>query len=241
MQATGASETLDLEGIAVGPDGNFWLGSEGNDSDRPNLVLKVDSLSGAVIEEIRLPAGMTDMRRKNGIEGIAVVGKAGEEIIYVAIQRAWPKEGDTDKVNTKIGRYDTGTGEWGFVHYPLEAEGSGGWIGLSELTLLPNGKFAVIERDKGWGPTTGLNAELKAIYGIDLASAEFRAYDDADGLVTINKILLRNVLPALEAASIWTTEKLEGLAVTADGKAYIVSDNDGLDDATGETVFLRIR
>lgn len=241
MQVTGASAGLDLEGIAQGTDGHFWLGSEGNADTRANLVLKVDP-TGAVVQEINLPAELELNRRKNGIEGIAVTGEAGAEVIYVAIQRAWPDAigGDEDKVNTKVGRYDVASGEWTFVHYPLEAEGNGGWIGLSDLTLLPNGKFAVIERDKGWGPSTGLNAEHKAIYGIDLRSADFRKVDDTNGLVTIEKRLLRDVLPDLEKASIWTSEKLEGMAVSANGAVYVVTDNDGVDDVPGETVFLNL-
>lgn len=237
VQVTGASADLDLEGIAQGPDGNLWLGSEGNSSDRPNLVVKVTS-TGVVMEEITLPAEMVDERRGNGIEGIAVTGEAGAEIVYVAIQRAWPEEGDIDEVNTKIGRYDVTTGEWGFVHYPLEAENMGDWIGLSELTPLPNGDFAVIERDKGWGPTTGPIAELKAIFGVDLASAEFRPYGEE--LVTIQKSFLYDALPVLEKRSIWTSEKLEGLAITPNGRVFAVTDNDGVDDAPGETVFLRL-
>lgn len=235
VQVSGAFESLDLEGIAMGPDGNFWLASEGKPGTRSNLVLKV-AADGTVINEIALPADLEDEARTNGFEGIAVTGTVGAEVVYVAIQRAWPKEGDTDKVNTKIGRYDVASGEWGFVHYPLEAEANGGWVGLSELTLLPNGRFAVVERDKGWGTSTAPVAELKAIYGIDLASAEFKPYGEE--LVTVEKTLLRNVLPDLEKASIWTAEKLEGMAVTRDGKLYIVTDNDGVDDATGETIFL---
>ncbi len=240
LEVTGASADLDLEGIAVGPDGNFWLGSEGNAGSRPNLVLKVDLTSGAVLTEIELPADLVDMRRGNGIEGIAVTGEAGAEVVYVAIQRAWPDEGDTDEVNTKIGRYDVATGTWGFVHYPLEAEGGGDWIGLSELTALPDGSFAVIERDKGWGPTTGFNAELKAIYVIGLADAEFRAFDDPAGLVTIEKRFGTDLVDDLAANSIWTPEKLEGLAVTAAGDVVVVTDNDGVDDAPGETVYLNL-
>lgn len=241
VQVTGASQRLDLEGVAVGPDGNFWLGSEGaGPGGIENLVLKVDAATGAVLSEIPLPAGLVNQRRSNGIEGIAVTGTPGAEVVYIAIQRAWPAEGDTDKVNTKIGRYDVATGEWGFVHYPLEAQGAGDWIGLSEITALPNGKFAVIERDKGWGPTTGFNAELKAVFKLDLAAAEFRAYDDPNGLVAVGKSLLIDVLPALAKNSIWTAEKLEGFAVARDRSMYVVTDNDGLDDAPGETVFLRL-
>jgi hypothetical protein len=52
--------------------------------------------------------------------------------------------------------------------------------------------------------------------------------------------LLIDVLPQLARNSIWTAEKLEGFAVARDGQMYAVTDNDGLDDATGETVFLRL-
>ena len=239
IEVTGASTSLDLEGVAIGPDGAFWLASEGRTGTRPNAILKVDS-NGNVLQEIPLLADLDNLKRNNGFEGIAVTGTPGSEVVFVAIQRAWPNAGDTDEVNTKIGRYEVATGTWSFVHYPLEAEGGGDWIGLSELTLLPNGLFTVIERDKGWGPTTGFNAELKTLYGIDLASAEFRAFDDPAGLVTIGKVLLRDVLPDLEAVSIWTAEKLEGTAVAADGQLYIVTDNDGVDDATGETLFINL-
>ncbi|MGE0624125.1 MAG: esterase-like activity of phytase family protein [Pseudomonadales bacterium] len=239
LMVTGASSSLDLEGIAVGPDGYFWVASEGNAS-RPNLILKVDPATGQVVSEIELPVYLSANARTNGFEGIAVTGEPGAEQVYVAIQRAWPATGDTDGLHTKIGRFDVATADWGFVYYPFEPEGEGDWIGLSELTLLPDGTFAVIERDKGWGPSTGFVAELKALYRVDLAGAEFRAYDDAAGLVTVDKRLIRNLTPLLERRSIFTAEKLEGLAVSAAGRVYAVTDNDGADDAPGETVFLHL-
>ena len=49
-----------------------------------------------------------------------------------------------------------------------------------------------------------------------------------------------HVLPALQAVHGWTQEKLEGLTIGSDGQVYAVTDNDGLKDATGETVFLRL-
>lgn len=238
IQVTGASESLDLEGISMGVDGKFWLASEGNANSRPNMMLKVDT-DGTVLEEIRLPAFLEDNARKNGFEGIAVTGHPGNEIVYVAIQRAWPDAGDTDKVHTKIGRYDVASAEWTFVYYPLESEGNGGWIGLSELTHIGGNWFAVIERDKGWGPTTGLNAELKSIYAVNLGSADFKPYTET--LETVSKTELADLQPALDASSIWGSEKLEGLAITKNGRVYVVTDNDGVDEATGETVFLRIR
>jgi len=46
------------------------------------------------------------------------------------------------------------------------------------------------------------------------------------------------VLPDIAAVSVWEAEKLEGLAITADGRVYVVTDNDGVDESTGETLFL---
>jgi hypothetical protein len=239
-QITGASAAVDLEGIAVGTDGSMWLASEGNAAAVPNLVLKADPATGAVQQEWALPAELASNARSNGFEGISVTGAPGAEVVYVAIQRAWPKTGDVDGVETKIGRLDTATGEWTFVHYPLQPKAGGDWIGLSELTLLPDGTFAVVERDKGWGRSTGFNAELKAVYGVDLATADFRPLADPSGLATVGKTLLRDLIPDLDANSIFTPEKVEGLTVTADGQVYVVTDNDGVDDSLGETVFLRL-
>ncbi|MDZ8119354.1 esterase-like activity of phytase family protein [Pontiella agarivorans] len=238
IPVTGASCGLDLEGISKGWDGSFWLASEGNADDLPNMILKVDR-NGSVLNEILLPDFLEEHARKNGFEGIAVTGWPGREIVYVAIQRAWPNTGDIDKKHTKIGRYDVAKDEWSFVYYPLEAESDGGWIGLSELTHIAGNWFAVIERDKGWGPSTGLNAELKSVYAVRLSKNDFKPYTET--LKTVRKYELADLQPALDASSIWTTEKLEGLAINRFGRIYVVSDNDGVDEAPGETLFLRIR
>lgn len=48
------------------------------------------------------------------------------------------------------------------------------------------------------------------------------------------------MLPALRADNGWTQEKLEGLAILRSGHALAVTDNDGVDDASGETVLLQL-
>jgi hypothetical protein len=110
---------------------------------------------------------------------------------------------------------------------------------------MPDGSFWVIERDKGWGDSTPPNAELKALFRVDLATADFRPYvqpatGTAADLVTVEKTLVRNLVDEITANSIWTAEKLEGFAVNAEGRLFAVTDNDGVDDAPGETVFLRL-
>ena len=131
----------------------------------------------------------------------------------------------------KIARWDGDT--WSFVHYELEVPAAEGWVGLSEITLLPDGTFAIVERDNQLGTA----AAIKRLYGIDLASADFRT-DLTAPLAVVEKTLLADVLDELEANSIWTPDKLEGLSVTSDGRVYLVTDNDGLDESLGQTVFL---
>jgi hypothetical protein len=48
------------------------------------------------------------------------------------------------------------------------------------------------------------------------------------------------MLPIMRATNGWTLDKLEGFAIAKDGTAYAVTDNDGVDEATGETQFFRL-
>jgi len=53
----------------------------------------------------------------------------------------------------------------------------------------------------------------------------------------VTKTLARDILPDLQAPKGRVQDKPEGLAVAADGAVYMVTDNDGVDDSTGETQF----
>ena len=229
---------LDVEGVAVAPEGGFWLASEGrttSGSSRPNLLLKVDE-DGVVESEVPLPAellaaGLTS----SGFEGVAVVGQKTSQYVYAVIQREWASDAAGF---VKIGRYEVATGQWTFVSYGLDAVPAGiaPWVGLSELTLLPNGKFAVIERDN----QLGAEASLKKIYGVDLKSADFQPFVSGTPLPVVAKTQLTDVLDELRSNSVYMPDKLEGLAVGARGDVYLVTDNDGLDESVGQTVFLEL-
>jgi hypothetical protein len=58
-------------------------------------------------------------------------------------------------------------------------------------------------------------------------------------LPVLAKTLLRDVLDDLDAASISGPDRLEGLAVAADGQVYL-ADKDGVDENYAETIFLRL-
>ena len=72
---------------------------------------------------------------------------------------------------------------------------------------------------------------MKRTYTVDLDEAS------GSGLPLLTKTLVRDLLPDLRATNGWVQEKVEGLTVGGNGRGYLVTDNDGVEDATGETVF----
>jgi hypothetical protein len=241
---------LDPEGIAVSSsgDGSFWIASEGagsvDDPDHPvstNNVVVHAAADGAIIETVSLPAAVNDKQRNSGLEGVASVMEAGVEALYVAFQRAWvgdpePENGDAGG-KARIGRYDTSRGNWTFAYYPLDVRESpyGGWVGLSEITALGEGEFALIERDN----QANTDARIKRVYKIDVDGVNFR--QEAMVFDTLNKTLVRDLLPDLEATNGLVLEKIESLAVTEDGDMLFANDNDGVNDSSGETQLIRVK
>lgn len=145
----GATVNYDLEGIAQRSDGSFWLASEGTGTSTTRNLLIEAQRDGTVVREIRLPAAVEALQQSNGFEGVAVTGKVGvNEQVYVAFQREWEND-PTGMV--RIGLYtpaldldpSTEEGEWKFFYYPLDPveSSAGGFVGLSEITALGNGKY----------------------------------------------------------------------------------------------------
>jgi hypothetical protein len=56
----------------------------------------------------------------------------------------------------------------------------------------------------------------------------------------VNKSLVRDVLPDMAAGNGLVIEKLEGLGILANGDVLIVTDNDGVDDSSGETQLINL-
>jgi hypothetical protein len=59
-------------------------------------------------------------------------------------------------------------------------------------------------------------------------------------LPTVTKTIATDLLPAMRASAGWISDKPEGLAALADGEVVVVTDNDGVDGATGETLLLKL-
>ena len=148
----------------------------------------------------------------------------------MAIQREWA---DDPKGQVKLLAYKPKAKEWSAVRYPLEAAAKG-WVGLSEITA-HDGKLFVIERDN----LIGDEAVNKRIYSVALDG--FKPVKLGGELPLVEKTLVRDLLPDLKAATNgYVVDKVEGFAIDAAGNAFVVTDNDGVDDSSGETLFIRL-
>jgi hypothetical protein len=224
--ADGRPVGYDAEGVHARSQGGFWLAVEG-EKGADNKLVRLDA-RGVTRQVVPLPADVAEGLGKQGFEGVtATTDRHGHEIVWAALQRE--VAGDPAGV-VRLGRYDVTAGTWSWYGYRLESTGTpGDWLGLSEITVVGD-RLAVIERDKLNGPA----AEVKRIYTVGLPTSAA----PSGPLRVLPKRLAHDVLPDLRATGGWTQEKLEGLTVGGDGHVYALTDNDALDDATGETVFL---
>lgn len=224
-----AAQKLDLEGITLDGEGGFWLASEGR-TDRltPHALYHVDA-EGRIIEEVAFPEAVLAHEIRFGAEGIAALGEGDEQVLWVAMQREWK---DDPKGQVKLLSYKPSTKEWGAVRYPLETV-EAGWAGLSEITV--HGDFAyIVERDN----QIAGKAVLKKLYRVPLSDLVPAALDGE--LPLVSKEEVRDLLPDLRSTSGYVLDKVESFAVDAAGEGFVITDNDGVDDSSGETMFWSI-
>ena len=235
LKKDGQPVAYDLEGIALKAGGGFWVASEGNPESKNPLtttsVLLAVAPDGTVQDEITLPDALVDQAVRFGFEGVATWGEGDAQKVIVAVQRAWK---DDPEDMAKLAVYDPAAKSWGFVHYPLEKPAGEGWVGLSEITALGGDRFAILERDN----QPGAAAAFKSVTVISLAGVEPKPYGET--LPVVTKTVALDLLPAMRATKGWISDKPEGLALLANGELVAVTDNDGVDNATGETLFLRL-
>lgn len=219
------AQKLDLEGITLDGEGGFWAASEGR-TDRviPHALYHI-SAEGEIKAEIGLPAELMAVERRFGFEGITKVG----DTLWMAVQREW---GDDPENHAKLVAYNLETEEWGAVHYP-KAEPTTGWVGLSEITAHGDHVY-VVERDN----QHDFRAVTKKVYRIPLSEMQPAAL--GSDLPVVSKELVRDLLPDLKSTGGYVLDKVEGLAITPSGEAFVSTDNDGVDDHSGETMFFSI-
>lgn len=223
-----AAQKLDLEGIVADGEGGFWLASEGR-SDRliPHAIYHVDA-EGAIRREIPLPEALLDNEIRFGFEGITLVG----DTLWLAVQREWQ---DDPAGMVKLLAYNTAEETWGAVHYPLDAASGaeGAWVGLSEITAHGDHVY-FIERDNQIAGSAAVK-KLTRVALAEMVQAEL-----GGPLPVVTKELVRDLMADLATGGGFIAEKVEGFAVDAAGNGWLVTDNDGTNDSSGETMFWSI-
>ncbi|QRY48241.1 esterase-like activity of phytase family protein [Mycolicibacterium boenickei] len=216
--------TLDTEGISARPDGGFVLAVEGEDGPGNQLVYVASD--GTIEKRVSLPKDIAAQLGSNGLEGVAFQSSSAGNAIWLALQRELKSD---PKGVVRIGRYTPDGDKWEWFGYQLDSTSAkDDWIGISEISV-HNGELLILERDKLNGP----DARLKALYRVSIPESA-----GAGKLQVLPKTLARNLVPDLQATNGYVQEKVEGVAIAGNQNLYVVTDNDGLDDANGETVFL---
>ena len=219
----GQPVTLDVEGVSARPTGGWVLAVEGEEGPGNQLVFV--AADGSIENKVSLPDDVANGLGGQGLEGVAVDG----DNVWVAVQR----EVKTDpKGVVRIGRFTPADNKWEWFGYQLEnTTTEGDWVGLSEIQVR-DGNLLLLERDKLNGP----DAKVKAIYSVKIPSGG-EAFEPGSGPSVLPKTLARNLLPDLQATNGFVQEKVEGFAVAGNGNLYVITDNDGVEDANGETQF----
>ena len=224
------TQMLDIEGLVADGEGGFWLASEGDSRNLiPHALYHVDA-EGVIDEEIGLPAELLANEQRYGFEGITIVGAGEDRMLVMAVQREWK---DDPKGQVKLLAYKPESEEWSAVRYPLDPTGQG-WVGLSEITFHDDALY-IIERDN----LIGTAAKNKRLYKVALNSFRPVALDAE--LPVVEKTLVRDLINDIQSATNgYVVDKVEGFTIDAAGEAYFVTDNDGVDDSSGETIFVRL-
>ena len=216
------AQLLDIEGITTDGEGGFWLASEGRtDQLIPHAIYHVNA-EGGIEESIPFPPELLAIEARWAAEGITQIG----DTLWLALQRQW----EDDPENTvKLVAYNLETGTWGAVRYPTEPT-EVGWVGLSEITA--HGDYVyIIERDNQIGQA----AQVKLLTRVPIS--ELQPAELGGELPLVSKEEVRDFIPDLTATGGYVVDKIEGFAVDASGEGFAVTDNDGVDDSSGETLF----
>lgn len=223
-------QKLDLEGITLDGKGGFWLASEGR-TDRltPHALYNVNA-KGEIKKEVAFPDALLASEIRFGSEGVTAIGQGDDMVLWIAIQREWK---DDPKGQVKLLSYKPSAGEWGAVRYPLDAPSKGAWVGLSEITAHGDTVY-IVERDN----QIGENAVEKKLYSVPVS--ELNPVEIGGDYPVVTKTEVRDLMPDLASLHGYILDKVEGFAIDANGEGFAVTDNDGVDDSSGETMFWSI-
>ena len=244
-----SADGLDPEGLAIAPDGTFWV----SDEYGPHLV-HFDA-SGRTIERInpfgsgtggrRIPLVYATRRPNRGMEGLTITpdGKTLVGIMQFPLYNP-SATAVSGSLVTRILTFDIATGATKQFVYLIERANL---QANSEITAITNTTFLVLERDGEYGTDANKNTLFKRVYKIDLAGAtdvsdpangaNSRLYGgktveelktavvlQTNGITPVSKTLVLDL--ALETSPVYPHDKAEGLSLVSPTLLAVSNDDD---------------
>ncbi len=187
---------------------------------------------GTVVGEIALPAAVAALQRSNGFEGVAVTGSGAAERVFVAFQREWT--GDPAR-RVRIGEYRRRRRVALLLLSARRRGVAGGRLRRAVGDRGPRRRpLLVLERDN----VGRARRAHQALYAVSIAGVAPSRRAGRSRCST--KTLVRDLLPALRATPRLDAGEGRGSGRGRGRPRYIVTDNDGVDENTGETQFIRL-
>lgn len=244
-----SADGLDSEGLAMAPDGTFWV----SDEYGPHLI-HFDT-NGKTLERInpfgigkgtrKLPSVLARRRPNRGMEGLTITpdGKTLVGIMQYPLYNP-SAVAISNSLVTRIITFNILSGETKEYVYLIE---NSKLQAISEITAITNTTFLVLERDGEYATSTNKETVVKKIYKIDLVGAtnitdpndaiggklyngktveELKTASEllANGITPVNKTLIINL--AKDLPSIYAHDKAEGMAIINSTTIAISNDDD---------------
>lgn len=225
------AEGIDCEGLAVAPDGTFWISDEygphilhlnGNGKTLARINPYGTGLGGGTIPKV------FGMRRSNrGMEGLTITPD-GKTLVGLMQSPLYNPSKDAVKQSlvTRILTYDIATGATRQYLYRLDDKNTAN----SEIAAISNTTFLVLERDGEYPGDPKDPSTIKRIYRIDLAGATDVSDPDngPNGKKVNGKTLEELTESELQAAGIKAVSKALTVDLLKDVKDYPHDKAEGL-------------
>lgn len=238
---------LDSEGMALAPDGTFWV----SDEYGPHIV-HFDR-NGKTIERInpfgnkgrKLPTVLSRRRPNRGMEGLTITpdGKTLVGIMQFPLYNP-SSAAIQGSLAIRIVSFDIESGKCRQYVYLME---NAALQAISEITAITNNSFLVLERGSEFGTDANKNSIIKRIYKISLKgatdisdpadSASGKLYGgktieelkdaatlSANGIIPVTKTLVADLMTAINP--VYPHDKAEGLAIIGPKLIAVSNDDD---------------
>jgi Esterase-like activity of phytase len=246
---TKSADGVDSEGMALAPDGTFWV----SDEYGPHII-HFDA-TGKTIERInpfgtgaggrRIPAVFARRRANRGMEGLTITpdGKTLVGIMQFPLYNP-SSAAISGSLVTRILTFDIATGATKQFVYLIERANL---QAISEIAAVTNTTFIVLERDGEYGTEANKSTTFKRIYKIDLAGAtdisdptntadgklfggktveelKTAATLTANGITPVTKTLVSDLMT--DVSPVYPHDKAEGLVVISPTLIAVANDDD---------------